>query len=142
MKKNKKEVIVMFTPGFYRCDTCGNVIWLISNSGSPVVCCGASMMKLDAGESDGAADRHTPMVEEHGGTIRAQIGSVLHPALSGHHIEWIALHTESGMFFKEIPVGKVPVANFSGYPGRPLAVYSYCNLHGLWKYEILSSVEQ
>ena len=126
-------MIQMFSPDFYRCDTCGNVIWLIHSSSVPVICCGKAMRKLEPGETDGASEKHVPLVTEQDGSIHVQIGSVLHPSTDSHHIEWIALQTDAGIFFKEIPVGEAPAAVFDGIPGTPAAVYKYCNLHGLWK---------
>lgn len=126
----------MFVPEFYQCDVCGNVLWIISNSSSPVVCCGKPMRKLIPGESDGSAEKHVPHVTEKDGKLHVQIGSGLHPFTSGHRIEWIALQTDSGVCFREIPEGELPVADFGPMDGKPVAVYAWCNLHGLWKAEL------
>lgn len=126
----------MFFPEFFYCDTCGNLIWIINNSSVPVECCGEAMTELSPGTSDGAHEKHVPVVTEQDGMLHVQVGSVLHPATVAHHIEWIALQTDTGMFFKEVQLGKEPVADFCGLAGKPVAVFAYCNLHGLWEYEL------
>lgn len=130
----------MFSPDFFHCDTCGNLIWLIDSSSVPVYCCGEMMRRLVPGETDGVLEKHVPHVNISSRHVHVQIGSVLHPSTCSHHIEWIALKTDSGMLFKEIPVGEAPVADFENFHGYPDAVYAYCNLHGLWKSEIHPAV--
>lgn len=126
----------MFSPDFYRCSTCGKVTWIISGSPAPIICCGEPMTKLTAGESDGPSEKHIPSVTLNKGVLLVQIGSVLHPATGAHHIEWIALLTDTGIYFREIPSGELPAADFSLGLGTPVSVLAYCNIHGLWKTDI------
>lgn len=122
----------MFSPEFYRCDICGNLVWFLDKSAGQPVCCGEPMRRLTVGETDGAREKHVPVTELQNNTLLVQIGESLHPATESHSIEWIALQTDKGMFFREIPVGRAPVAEFDASLGTPVAVYCYCNLHGLW----------
>ncbi|MEG1304899.1 MAG: desulfoferrodoxin family protein, partial [Oscillospiraceae bacterium] len=64
------------------------------------------------------------------------IGSVIHPMLPEHHIEWICLVTEHGIQRKMLAAGDEPKASFAVKDDKPVAVYEYCNLHGLWKKEL------
>jgi bacterioferritin-associated ferredoxin len=51
-----------------------------------------------------------------------------------HFIEWIAIETDAGTQMKYLSAGDKPAASFSiGSQEKLIAVYAYCNLHGLWK---------
>ncbi|MEG1663101.1 MAG: desulfoferrodoxin family protein, partial [Clostridia bacterium] len=64
--------------------------------------------------------------------ITVTVGSVLHPMLENHHIEWIYLETVKGGQ-RKICVDS-PSANFALAPDdMAVAAYAYCNLHGLWR---------
>lgn len=119
---------------FYRCDHCGNIITFVHASGVPVMCCGQKMTELVPGTSDGAAEKHVPAVTVEGGLVSVQVGSVEHPMLEEHHIEFIAIETSRGSQIKYLKPGEKPCAQFVLAQGEELvATYEYCNLHGLWK---------
>ena len=122
---------------FYRCETCGNVITKLNDSGVPVVCCGKPMTELVPGSSDGAFEKHVPAVTVEGSTVKVQVGEVEHPMLPEHFIQFIALETTTGAQIKYLKAGDKPVADFTVADGdKPVAVYEYCNLHGLWVKEL------
>jgi superoxide reductase len=51
-----------------------------------------------------------------------------------HYIEWIALETAKGAQRKVLNPGDKPCAEFTlTDDDSVVAVYAYCNLHGLWK---------
>lgn len=58
-------------------------------------------------------------------------GSVPHPMLDVHYIEWIVLETATGYQKKELRPGAAPEASFA-VTEPVIAAYEYCNLHGLW----------
>ena len=119
---------------FYRCDHCGNIISFVHASGVPVMCCGQKMTELVPGTSDGAAEKHVPAVTVEGGLVSVQVGSVEHPMLEEHHIEFIAIETSRGSQIKYLKPGEKPCAQFVLAQVEELvATYEYCNLHGLWK---------
>lgn len=121
----------------YVCKHCGNIIEKVIDKGVPVICCGEKMAELEPNTSDGAFEKHVPAVTEEGSAIRVVIGSVEHPMLEEHHIEWIILETDKGIYRKNLQPGEVPKAEFILADGeKPLAAYEYCNLHGFWKKEI------
>lgn len=92
---------------------------------------------VEANVTDAALEKHVPEVTIEASSVRAQIGSVIHPMLDVHHIEWVILETDKGYHKQNLNVGEEPVANFELAEGeKPLAVYEYCNLHGLWKKEL------
>ncbi len=122
---------------FYRCKHCGNLIVKLHDSGVPVICCGEPMEQLQPGTSDGAYEKHVPVVERDGNIVKVAVGSVEHPMLPAHHIQWIVLECENGYQVKYLNAGEKPVAEFVvGETNKVIAAYEYCNLHGLWKAEL------
>ncbi len=119
---------------FYRCDHCGNIVTFVHSAGVPVMCCGQKMTELVPGTTDGAAEKHVPVVHVEGNQVRVQVGSVEHPMLEEHYIEFIAIETKQGSQVKYLKPGEKPQAVFALAEGDQLvAAYEYCNLHGLWK---------
>ena len=94
------------------------------------------MAQLQPGTSDGAHEKHVPVVEQNGNQVKVTVGSVEHPMLEAHYIQWIVLETEDGYQIKYLQPEAKPVAEFVLTEGsKVVAVYEYCNLHGLWKAE-------
>ncbi|MCR5419159.1 MAG: desulfoferrodoxin [Lachnospiraceae bacterium] len=119
---------------FYRCNHCGNVIVKMEDKGVPVSCCGELMQEMVAGESDGAMEKHVPVIERDGAKVKVTVGSVEHPMLEEHSIRFIVIETKNGFAKKDLNPGDAPVAEFVLSDGDELvAAYEYCNLHGLWK---------
>ena len=119
---------------FLKCEHCGNIVEMIEDKGVPVVCCGQRMTELVAGTSDGAREKHVPVYEINGSTVLVKVGEVAHPMIPEHYIEWIVLQTKNGVQRRELKPGEKPEAIFVLCEGdEVVAVYAYCNLHGLWK---------
>ena len=90
--------------------------------------------ELIAGSTDAAQEKHVPMVAKKCKTVKVDVGSVAHPMTAEHWIEWVALETEQGYQVKYLKAGDAPIATFTLADGdKAVAVYAYCNLHGLWK---------
>lgn len=122
---------------FYFCRHCGNIITHFKDSGVRVVCCGEKMQELVPGTTDGATEKHVPVVKIEGNKVTVTISSVEHPMVEAHFIEWIVLETRRGFQKKELKPGEKPEAEFLLPEGEAaVAAYEYCNLHGLWKAEI------
>ena len=84
--------------------------------------------------SDGAAEKHLPIIETNGSHVTVKVGSVFHPMSAEHSIQWVYLQTEKGCQRVDLCCEGEPAAVFALAPGdRPLAAYAYCNLHGFWK---------
>lgn len=120
---------------FFLCTVCGNVIFKCVDSGVGVVCCGKQMQELIPKTDDSAAkEKHLPVVEcRPDGTILVKVGSVQHPMTPEHHISFIYLETEHGGQIKILMPDEAPEAVFDPGQDKPVAVYEYCNIHGLWK---------
>ena len=121
---------------FYICEHCGNLIGMIHDAGVPMMCCGQKMKKLEPGVVEASHEKHIPVVKVDGNVVNVEIGSVEHPMIEAHSILWVYLQTDKGGQRKNLEVGKAPKVSFALADEKPLAVYAYCNLHGLWKAEI------
>ena len=121
---------------FFICEHCGNIIEYIWESGVPVVCCGQKMTELIPGTSDGAVEKHVPVVVTEGDKVLVTVGAVEHPMVEAHYIQWITIETSKGIQRKKLEYTDKPTVEFRLADGEELvAVYEYCNLHGLWKAE-------
>ncbi|MCR4955255.1 MAG: desulfoferrodoxin [Lachnospiraceae bacterium] len=121
---------------FFVCETCGNFVGMIKESGVPMMCCGKQMTELVPGTSDGAAEKHVPDFTVEGNKVTVKVGSVEHPMTQEHYIEWVALETTKGAQRKVLNPGENPCVEFClTDDDAVVAVYAYCNLHGLWKAE-------
>ena len=84
--------------------------------------------------TDAAQEKHVPVVTKKCKTVQVDVGSVSHPMTEEHLIEWIALETEKGYQVQYLKANEAPVCTFKIADGDAfVAVYAYCNLHGLWK---------
>lgn len=120
---------------FFRCRHCGNVVMKVVDRRVPVVCCGEKMEELVPNTVDASNEKHVPkvtFVDEC--TMKVEVGSVPHPMTPEHHICFIYVETENGGM--RIDLKDVPEAMFCTGKDKPIAVYEYCNLHGLWKVEL------
>jgi len=120
---------------FFICNHCKNIINFVEDNGVPVVCCGEKMIELKANTVEASKEKHLPEIAFDGEILKVQVGSVLHPMTDEHYISFIHVETEHGGQSKFLKPGDEPVAEFSFVKDKPIAVYEYCNLHGLWKVE-------
>ena len=122
---------------FFRCEHCGNIVTMVKDSGVPVFCCGQKMTQLIPGTVEAAHEKHIPVYTVDGNTVQVTVGSVEHPMLDVHYIEWIAVETDKGVSVKWLKAGDAPKTEFVLAEGeKAAAVYAYCNLHGLWRAEV------
>ena len=121
---------------FFICRTCGNLIEMIHSTKVPVMCCGQKMEELIPNTVEASNEKHLPAVSVNGGEVLVAVGSVEHPMVAEHFIEWVVLETENGSQRKFLQPGEKPEVSFLLNGEKPVAVYAYCNLHGLWKTEL------
>ena len=117
----------------YRCEHCGNVAFKLVDSGVPMVCCGENMVELIPGTTDGALEKHVPVVTRDGDKVSVQVGSVIHPMLPAHWIQVIAAVGEDTVTIRLPKAGDTPILN-TVMEGK-VTGYELCNLHGFWKSE-------
>lgn len=118
---------------YYKCGTCGNIIEFMNASGVPVICCMKKMQEIIPGTSDGASEKHVPVITIEGSKVTVAVGEVMHPSTEEHYIQWITLETKKGAQRAILSPGDVPKAEFFLSEGdEVIAAYEYCNLHELW----------
>ena len=122
---------------FLRCEVCGKIVALVNDCSScPTKCCGEAMKGIVPNTSDGAHEKHVPVVKVEGNHVLVEVGSVAHPMIEAHYIEWIALETSKGNQRKQLKPNDAPRAEFALLDGeKVIAAYAYCNLHSLFKSE-------
>jgi len=120
----------------YKCSVCGNIVEVVHSSGGVLTCCGQAMKQMVAGTSDGAAEKHVPVIEKVEGGYMVKVGSVEHPSTPEHYIEWIELICQpcGKVERKHLKPGDKPEAFFPS-SSPEVTAREYCNLHGLWQAE-------
>ncbi len=121
---------------YYICESCGKMIMMATkwDTAVPTMCCGRQMKELVPGTSDGALEKHVPVVSVEGNRVTVKIGAAEHPMVEAHYIQWIAIETKEGNQMKQLQPGDKPEAVFMlTDTDNFYAAYEYCNLHGLWK---------
>lgn len=117
----------------YKCKVCGNVVVKLIDKGVPLMCCGQIMEKISPLAKDGATEKHMPVVEVNGQKVIVKVGEVEHPMTAEHYISHIIALTDKGFMVKKLSPNDKPQAEFVLTDNEHAqAVYSYCNLHGLW----------
>ena len=100
---------------FYICKHCGNIIAKVKDTGVPVI----------PGTTDAAVEKHVPVWTVENGIVHVKVGSVEHPMLPEHYIEWVSLHTKQGNQRKELHPGEKPEVCFALCEGDEVeAVYA------------------
>ncbi|MBR5782872.1 MAG: desulfoferrodoxin [Clostridia bacterium] len=121
---------------FYVCSRCGNLVGMIKESGVPMMCCGQKMDELVPNTVEASGEKHIPAVTLGDGVVEVNVGSVDHPMAPEHFIEWVYVQTEKGGQRKALKPGDAPHVTFALGDDKAVAVYAYCNLHGLWKVDL------
>lgn len=89
------------------------------------------MTKLDSNRTDGAKEKHVPVIIMENGLIKVAVGSILHPMLPINFIEWIILATGETTKNRYLKPATDPKPEFT--EASTGTIYECCNLHGLWK---------
>ncbi len=111
----------------YQCEKCKKVI--LSKEELKL----EGWVELVAGSTDAAQEKHVPVVTKKCKSVTVDVGSVAHPMTEEHLIEWVALETEKGYQVAYLKANEAPMVSFKLADGdKAVAVYAYCNLHGLW----------
>lgn len=96
-----------------------------------------SLEPLIENTSEGVKEKHLPLVNQVDATIHVSVGEIMHPMEEEHYITTVFLETNRGIHSATLLPGQQPNVSFTlSKSEKPIAVYEYCNLHGLWKQEI------
>ena len=119
---------------FLICEHCGNIVAVVKESGVSIVCCGEKMKELVPGTVEASREKHIPEYKVEGNKVVVNVGSIDHPMVPEHFIEWVSIQTKQGNQRKQLVPGQKPEVCFTLCEGDEVeAVYAYCNLHSLWK---------
>ena len=121
---------------FYICSHCGNIIMKVKDARVPVMCCGQKMEELIPNTVEASGEKHVPVAKVEGDVLVVNVGAIDHPMEEKHFIEWVYVETENGGMLKRLNPGSAPNVVFHLGDDKPVAVFAYCNLHGLWKSEL------
>ena len=92
---------------------------------------------LEPNTSEGASEKHLPIIETDGNHVTVKVGSIFHPMTGERNMGGGCLPTKAGATMR-VPLDPAcePVAHVTLEDGdTPKAAYAWCNLHGFWKTE-------
>lgn len=121
---------------FFICNHCKNIITMVDDAGVPIMCCGQKMELLTENTVEASGEKHVPSVKVDNNIVCVNVGTVDHPMTSEHYIKWVCLETDKGNYIKHLNPDQNPHVDFAIKDEKPLKVYAYCNLHGLWSKEV------
>ena len=116
----------------YKCETCGNIVEVLHGGVGEMACCGKLMRRLDEKTADATTEKHVPVIEKIDGGYKVKVGSVPHPMLDEHYIEWIELLADGNAYRQFLEPGMEPQATFHIH-AESVTAREHCNVHGLWK---------
>ena len=116
----------------YKCSVCGNIVELVHEGKGELVCCGIPMKLFIENTVDAAREKHVPVIEKTPTGVKVKVGSVAHPMVEEHYIEWIEIIADGKAYRQFLKPGDAPEATFESQDSK-IAAREYCNLHGLWK---------
>jgi superoxide reductase len=114
----------------YKCEVCGNIVEMVHGGKGELVCCNQPMKLFRENTVDASKEKHVPVIEETGDTLKVKVGSASHPMEEKHYIEWIEVLDGENTCRRFLKPGEAPEAEFCR---RGSVARAYCNLHGLWK---------
>lgn len=117
----------------YKCDVCGHIIEVMHKGQGELVCCGQPMKYMKEGTTDGAKEKHVPVIEKTATGYKVTVGAVPHPMEAAHWIQWIELVADGVSYTRFLNPGDAPEAEFCIADAKNVAAREYCNLHGHWK---------
>ena len=116
----------------YKCEACGNIVFVLNAAAPEIECCGAEMVELVPNTTDAAVEKHVPAVEKTADGFKITVGSVTHPMDADHYIQWITFVADDGITYRKfLQPGEAPemIIKTDAAGGK---AYEYCNKHGLW----------
>ena len=115
----------------YKCETDGLIVEVLHGSKGDATCCGSPMQLLMENSSDGATEKHVPVIEKITGGYKVTVGTVPHPMEEKHYIEWIELLADGKAYRQFLKPGEVAEAFFA-VTAATVTARELCNLHGQW----------
>lgn len=116
----------------YKCAKCDNIVEVLQGGVGQLVCCDEPMKLLDEKTADAATEKHVPVIEKTEAGYKVKVGSVPHPMLEEHYIQWIELLADGKAYRQFLEPGDEPEAVFK-VEADSVSAREHCNVHGLWK---------
>lgn len=116
----------------FKCKICGNIVEMVHTGAGALVCCNQPMVLMEENTVDAAKEKHVPVLEKKENGYLVKVGSVAHPMLAEHYIEWIEVIAGGKIYRQHLQPGDAPQAFFK-IEDTDVYAREYCNLHGLWK---------
>ena len=116
----------------FKCNVCGNIVEVVHEGPGQLVCCNQPMVLMEDNTVDASKEKHVPVIEKTAEGFLVKVGSVEHPMMDTHYIEWIELLADGKAYRQFLKPGEKPEALFK-VDAIDVSAREYCNLHGLWK---------
>jgi superoxide reductase len=119
----------------YKCEICGDTVSVILEGAGNPSCCGKPMTLLrEKTAKEEGKEKHVPVVEIKGNSVKVKIGSIPHPMEAGHHITLVQLLRDGKIIAgKRLYPGEKPEAEFYIENPKGVKARELCNIHGLWR---------
>ena len=122
-----KELIIK------KCNKCGALVKVLEDCNCDncgIKCCNEIMTTLVPNSTDAAFEKHVPEYEIKDNKLVVKVNHVMEEK---HYIKWICLVTDNKEEYYYFNPGEEATIKTDYEKG---IIYSYCNLHGLWKTDI------
>lgn len=130
---SKMETRMIKKKSIYFCKKCNNVVESLWNGKAPIVCCNEPMEELTANTVDAAVEKHVPVIERDGNTVKVCVGSVAHPMGSDHYILFIEVLAGDKVYRHDFNEGDTQAEAVFTIEETDIVARAFCNLHGLWQ---------
>jgi len=117
----------------YYCEKCHNIVESLWNGKPPLMCCGEEMKELEANTVDAAVEKHVPVIERDGKTVKVSVGSVPHPMEKDHYILCVEVLAGDKIYRHDFKEGDTKAEAVFQIEETDIVAREFCNLHGLWK---------
>ena len=116
----------------YLCEICGNIVEMVHEGAGKLVCCGQPMTLLEEQTADATTEKHVPVIEKTDDGVKVTVGSIPHPMIDEHYIEWIEIIADGKAYREFLSPGNAPEASFC-ISAKEITAREHCSIHGLWK---------
>ncbi len=118
----------------YKCSGCGAVVESLWNGNETLFCCGKEMKELVLNTTDGAKEKHVPVIERSGKVVKVKVGEVPHPMTKEHYILFVELIAGEKVLRHDFKEGDSSAEAVFMVEDETVELYAreYCNLHGFW----------
>lgn len=122
---------------FYYCREHNNIIEITNGQNKDICIEKENLVELIPNTVDAATEKHVPCITLEGNTLKVNVGEVTHPMSEEHLISAIYVVTDKNTIYRKyLKATDAPTFEIENIDSKHVDVYSYCNLHGLWKKSI------